>query len=176
MLLIEVVAQESSNIVRDTVSSPVADERISAAFDFAERGVFATHSRTSGNGGWSSGIAITRSDRGVARAARTWALTDAQMATSGLTSLAAIQAFAQRLADDVHVKLTENASRYASTGGEWRDPWSVLATPREPVTPVAPPAPAPIEAAWSFGKKFAVSAVVAGVIAAAAVAYESRRK
>lgn len=171
-LVINVVATEHSNPVRDAVSSPVADGPIAESFAFAERGVFAnpdTHSRTAANGGWAGVLAIARGPNGVAEAQRTWMLDDAQVAASGLTNTTAVQAFAQRLADDVHAKLTELASRYPTTGGETTDPWTVVASPRVANAPV----PAAPEAGWSTAKQVGAVVVIASVVGA--IVYASRQ-
>jgi len=169
-LIINVVARESSNAIRDALSTPPSNEDIARSFAFAERGVFAnpdTHSRTALNGGWIGTIAITRNADGTAEAQRTWSLDDAQVAASGLTNTTAVQQFAQRLADDVHVKLVEWASR--NRGGQLGDFWTVVATPAI----AGVPAPIPTDAGWSTGKKVGAVVLVAGV--AGAIFYASRK-
>lgn len=168
-LIINVVARESSNAIRDALSTPPSNEDIARSFAFAERGVFAnpdTHSRTALNGGWIGTIAITRNADGTAEAQRTWSLDDAQMTASGLTNTTAVQAFAQRLADDVHVKLVEWASR--NRGGQLGDFWTVVATPAIAGVPSVP-----TDAGWSTGKKVGAVVLVAGV--AGAIFYASRK-
>jgi len=169
-LVINIVAREQSNMIRDALSTPPSNEDVARSFAFAERGVFAnpdTHSRTGLNGGWIGVIAITRNPDGTVEAQRTWGINDAQQAASGLTTPAAINAFAARLADDVHVKLTEWASRYQTTGGERSDPWQVTGIPSAPT--VAPRAPE----GWSAGAVLFTSVVVASAVGVAA--YASRK-
>jgi len=169
-ILINVIARESSNAIRDALSTPPSSEDIARSFEFAERGVFAspdTHSRTALNGGWIGTIAITRNADGTVEAQRTWALNDAQMAASGLTNTTAAQAFAQRLAEDVHVKLIEWASR--NRGWQMGDFWTVVATPSIAGTPT----PVPHDAGWTTGQKVGAAVVLAGVVGA--FVYASRR-
>ena len=174
-LVIEVVARESSNAIRDALTTPPTDAKIVESFAFAERGSFAnpdTHARTAINGGWIGGISITRNPDGTAEAHRTWALNDEQQAATGLTNTTATQAFAQALADDVHAKLIEWASRNAL--GQLGDFWSVVATPHAPVPAPSPappspsspnPSPSPTTGApWSTGTKVVATLAVAGVI------------
>lgn len=169
-LLINVIAREQSNAIRDALSTPPSSEDIARSFAFAERGTFAnpdTHSRTALNGGWIGTIAITRNADGTVEAQRTWALDDAQITASGLTNTTAVQQFAQRLADDVHVKLIEWASR--NRGGQMGDFWTVVATPAI----AGVPAPVPTDAGWSTGKKVGAVVVLAGV--AGAIIYAARK-
>ena len=139
--VINVVAAEDSNAIRDLTSAPTSDASIAQAFAYAERGVFGDppHSRTSQNGGWSGVLSIARDANGTAQAQRTWTLTDAQVAASGLTSAAAMQAFTQRLADDVHQSLYDRASRVTGPHG---DHWRVGASAS--MTSAATPAATPI--------------------------------
>lgn len=187
MLTIDVIARESSNAIRDALSTPPSDAVIAQAFTAAERGTFTdatgTHSRTTLNGGWVGALSITRHADGTAEVQRTWSLTDAQQAASDLTTEAAVRAFAQRLADDVHAKLRQRASR--NVGGQIGDFWSVVAGPRaatldparpnDPivvgplpgVTPQTPPAPT------SLGTMLLVGGIFAAGIAA--LVYSSRK-
>jgi hypothetical protein len=163
-LVINIVAREQSNAIRDALSTPPSNEDVARSFAFAERGVFAnpdTHSRTGLNGGWIGVIAITRNPDGTVEAQRTWGLSDAQQAASGLTTPAAINAFAARLADDVHVKLIEWASR--NRGGQIGDFWQVVGIPSAATV-------APQSEGWSAGAMLFASVAVASVVGVAVFA------
>lgn len=172
-VVINIVAREDSNAIRDALTSPVPDAAIAAAFQHVERGLMGDppRSRTALNGGWTGALALTRHADGTAEAQRTWTLTDAQAAASGLTSDAAIRAFAVRLADDVVASLRQRASR--NRGGQIGDFWTVAASagrsdapgaavvlvPPGPVT-VMPVAPAESNALW-----WALGALAVGGVA-----------
>ena len=167
-LVINIVASEQSNAIRDALSTPPSNEDVARSFAFAERGVFAnpdTHSRTALNGGWIGVIAITRNADGTVEAQRTWGINDAQQAASGLTTPAAINAFADRLADDVHVKLIEWASR--NRGGQLGDFWQVVGNVRADIPT------SPVPGGWSAGAMLFASIAVASVVGVAV--YASRK-
>ena len=111
-------ATERSILESNAVGLTVA--RITAAFRSAERGVFVVdgvpRSRTAANGGWyGPAPRVTRQapfGAFVTQATWVWALNDAQVAASGLTSAVAQQAFAARLAADV-------ATSLRAMGGSW---------------------------------------------------------
>ncbi len=137
-VFVHILANEDSNVLRDALTRPTPNEDIARAFTYVERGTFGEppHSRTALNGGWAGVLAVARNADGTAEAQRTWALTDAQAAASGIVTNADVQAFAQRLADDVHQSLRDRASR--NRGGQIGDFWRVVARPSVPdAAPVA---------------------------------------
>jgi hypothetical protein len=166
-LVINVVASEDSNLIRDALTSPTPNSAIDAAFQYVERGDMGGRSRTALNGGWAGVLSVARRADGTAEAQRTWALTDAQMASSSLTNDAAVIAFAQRLAADVHASLRQRASR--NRGGQIGDFWTVVATPSRPGVPTVAQQPA----TSSNGVLWFVGAVVA--VGVAAAVYSGRK-
>lgn len=178
MLTIDVIARESSNAIRDALSTPPSDAMLAQAFTEAERDVFpdatGTHSRTVANGGWVGALSITRHADGTAEVQRTWALTDAQQAASGLTTEAAVQAFAQRLAGDVHAGLRQHASR--NRGGQIGDFWTVATMVRS-ANGATPMVTLPVQPATAAPTSLGTMLFVGGIVAAAlaAVVYGGRR-
>ena len=178
-LVINVVASEDSNLIRDALTNPTPNAAIDAAFQYVERGDMGGRSRTARNGGWSGMLSIARRADGTAEVRRTWTLTDTQMASSSLTNDAAVLAFAQRLAADVHASLRQRASR--NRGGQIGDFWTVVATPSRPGAPTVPAVPAvpavstvPMQPATSSsGVLWLVGAVV--VVGVAAAVYSGRK-
>jgi hypothetical protein len=179
---IHIVARENSNPFRDLITGPTSDASIRDAFDYVERGDLGGRSRTPLNGRWAGVPAIARNADGTADVQRMWMLTDAQMQSSAITTPAALQAFAQRLADDVHQQLRAYASR--NRGGAIGDFWTVTfaatqganAPPMPGVgpSPVAPGAPPPQQQApTGNGGTFAV---VGLILVGLGIAFVATRK
>lgn len=162
-VVINITASEDSNIIRDALTNPTPNAAIAEAFQYVERGDMGGRSRTPLNGEWIGAIAIARRADGTAEAQRTWSLTDAQAASSGLTNDAAVRAFAVRLADDVRASLRQRASR--NQGGAVGDFWTVGASAgstaaQNPSTPLGQPGAQPPSSNVGW---WALAALVAGV-------------
>lgn len=146
-LLINVNAVEETSLPSRLQGSLVTDAQMETAFRSAERGLFRTadgrtRSRTPLNGGWVGAMAVTRSpDGNVDSVMRTWALNDAQVAASGLTSIEAINAFVAALTDDTANALDTFATR-VRYDPPVRGTWSATSTTRTG-SPSAPPIIAP---------------------------------
>lgn len=137
-LFIDVIASENSNLLRNALTTPPTDAAVVGAFRYVERGIMGDppRSRTAVTGKWIGVPAIIRADDGsVASAQLTWEITDAQMAALGLTDQSKINAFAQKLVDDVKTSLVQRAAR--NRGGQMVGFWEVASVLRS-TTPVGP--------------------------------------
>ena len=147
-LFIDVIARENLNPVANAVSTPASDEQIVAAFRYVERGIMGDppRSRTALNGKWNLIPAITRTDdNSVSSAMMTWEMTNEQMAASGLTDQSKINAFAQKLVNDVRDSLDARANRYSggSTSVQWEVASVLRTVPRVGVGPGPTPGTTP---------------------------------
>lgn len=136
-LLINVRAVEDTPLPSRATGAQVTSAQLDTAFRTAERGVFTmpdgrSYSRTPQNGGWVGVMAVSRDSVGNADVTRTWELTDAQMAASGLNSIAAINTFVDRLAQDTGVTLDAYATR---TGIRSPGLWTVTTATRTTLLP-----------------------------------------
>lgn len=129
-ITLHVVARDATNAVRNALTTPPSDAAVREAFASVERGIFpdanGQHSRTALNGGWIGAFAIARPD-GAIEASRTWHLTDAQQQASGITNVAALHAFAQRLTNDLTTALVQRDTRPSTNAAGF---WTVTATVR----------------------------------------------
>jgi hypothetical protein len=147
-LFIDVIARENTNLIRNALTTPPTNAEVVGAFRYVERGVMGDppQPRTDVTGKWIGVIAINRAqDDSIESAQMTWQVTDAQMAALGLTDQSKINAFAQKLVDDVRTSLVQRAAR--NRGGQIVGFWevsSVLRTvPRVGVGPEPTPGTTP---------------------------------